>query len=101
MCDLNSTYMAQLRPVAENWTRAECHRCSAIVGLSRREQRRLIREREAEVTATLWAKAHQAGLTKFAVPPFLVSLLCSALWKVILHLVSQAIADTYGPPPKE
>ena len=60
-------------------------------GFTVSEQRRLQRQRERELTNSLWAKAHQLGLTTFPVPPILVSLFCRALWAVVWYLAQEIL----------
>lgn len=62
------------------------------VRLNRKQQK----AREAAVIQQLWTEAHQQGLTSFAVPPILVSLLCRALWAVIMHFAEQILSGYEG-----
>ena len=59
------------------------------VRLNRKQQK----AREAAVVQQLWAEAHRQGLTSFAVPPILVSLLCRALWAVIMHYAEKILSE--------
>jgi len=80
---VDAALYAKLAPTAERYSYlARCHGRPAITPKQRREARRTM-------VNTLWAEAYRQGLTSFAVPPFLVSLLCRALWAVIMQLVAE------------
>jgi len=74
----------QLAPFAQRY-RSYC--------LTADRKRTRVRIARRQVERDLWAEAYRQGLTRFAVPPLLVSLLCRALWLVITHWVEQILEE--------
>jgi hypothetical protein len=80
---VDAALYAKLAPTAE--------RCSHVSRFQSRPAATPKQRREARraMTNALWAEAYRQGLTSFAVPPLFVSLLCRALWAVIMQLVAE------------
>lgn len=91
---MNQEYLQKLAPKAQQMQGQAAF--TASQGGSRRLDRKQQKAREAAVIQQLWTEAYRQGLTKFAVPPILVSLFLRALWNVVWFYAQKILSEYEG-----